>query len=256
MITRNLLDAKRNLRPEEVVRTLSDLQNSIAEIAKRMDTMPANGNGGGLTAAQRRDVSALLGIFAQPVIGQSVADPQLSGVAIAPGTGTVTSVGASSGASGFALVASPAPIVGAGSIAFSISDAAVARATLGVQNLLLKTTTLDLNTNTKQTLYTVPAGKSAAVAFVIARSASKDLSTGVTTNLSFGFNAGANDWANATLGTALLTSSSLLLALSQEFAIGGAASKLGTAAQIFGAITDAAFGSAATVVIEVYGTEF
>lgn len=124
--------------------------------------------------------------------------------------------------------------------------------------MLLATTILSLNTSTKQTLYTVPTGKSAIITKIIARSASVDLSGGVTTALSFGFNAGASDWTSANnFDTTKLTNSTLFKVMPQNYA--GAdnfGSVIGTAAQIFGAKTDAAFGSAATVVIMVYGNLF
>ena len=106
MITRNLLDGKRALRPEEVVRTLSDLQSSIAEIAKRMDALPQNGNGGsgGLTPQQRRDVAGLIGALSQPLIGSPTTDPVLAGVPSS--SNAVTNVGANSTASGLVLASS------------------------------------------------------------------------------------------------------------------------------------------------------
>jgi hypothetical protein len=196
----------------------------------------------------------LLGPFGQNLLGLPAApDPQLQNLT----TGTVTSVAATSSASGFGLVATPAPIVGAGAIDFSITNAATARTTLGVQNLLLATTTLNLNTHTKQTLYTVPAAKSASILFVLLRSASVDLSAGVTTFLTFGFNAGASDWSpSSNFPTTNFTSSAIYQMQGVEASSGAAPVPFGTAAQTFGAITDAAFGSAATIVAEIYGTEF
>lgn len=122
---------------------------------------------------------------------------------------------------------------------------------------LLASVSLNLNTNTKQALYTVPGGKSAIITKVVARTASADLSGGVTTILQFGFNAGSNDWNTVTnLNINLLTTAAMFIMLDQFNGAGGGVSVRGTAAQIFGAITDAAFGSAATVIIMVYGTEY
>lgn len=123
--------------------------------------------------------------------------------------------------------------------------------------VLLVSTALNLNTNTKQTLYTVPAGKSAIPAIIVARSASVDLSGGVTTFLTFGFNAGATDWNPSTnFPTTDLTAAARFKVFGQESAASAGVSIIGTAGQIFGAITDAAFGSAATVVIDVFGYLF
>lgn len=127
----------------------------------------------------------------------------------------------------------------------------------GSQISILSTTTLNLNTNTKQTLYTVPAGKSAIVTMVVGRSPSVDLSGGATGRVDFGFNAGATDWsAPGRLDPTVLTASNLFATLSQDVVTGSTASVIGSATNVFGAICDVAFGSAATVVINVIGYEF
>lgn len=121
----------------------------------------------------------------------------------------------------------------------------------------LATVTLDLNTNTKQTLYTPTGSQIATITKVTARTASVDLSGGVTTNLNFGVNAGATDWSTvAPMTINDLTTSGMFKVLDQFNAAGGGHSIVAVAAHPFGAITDAAFGSAATVVIEVFGNIF
>lgn len=122
--------------------------------------------------------------------------------------------------------------------------------------VILASTSLNLNTNTKQTLYTVPSGKSAIVTKVVLRSASTDLSAGSTTRLSFGFNAGATDFGVGLFDPRILTASTLYSVFSQEFASPSGVSVIGTTTQTFGVITDVAFSSAATVIIEVYGHLF
>jgi hypothetical protein len=80
------------------------------------------------------------------------------------------------------------------------------------------------------------------------------LSTGTTTALSFGFDAGATDWSTGGIfGTPSLTNSTLFQMMSQTEALSGAPSVIGAAAGVFGVLTDAAFGSAATLVVEVFG---
>lgn len=252
---------------------LEALYNAIDELQRRPTTVAISPTDR-LAIAQQAAIQAagLLGPFGVPVLGQT-GDPLLTN--IGTGNGTVSSF--SSGdlsplfttleatptttpALSFAQIVQNANLIFAGPVSgLAANPAFRSLAAVDIQAIsitLLSSTTMNLNTNTKQSLYTVPAGKSVVPLFIVARSASVDLSTGITTSLSFGFNAGANDWANATLGTALLTSSTLFLVLSQELALGGGASKLGTAGQVFGAITNASFGSAATVVIDTYGYPF
>ncbi len=230
----------------------------IFERLSQLEQRPVTIAPSSLDAAIRRqlELTGLLGPYGQNLLGlPSNPDPQLQNLP----TGTVTSVDAITdpSAAGFLLADNPNPIVGAGTITFSISNAATARASLGVQNQLLATTTLNLNTNTKQTLYTVPAAKSADILAVVLRSASVDLSAGVTTFLTFGFNAGATDWSpSSNFPTVNFTSSALYQMQGVEASSGAAPVPFGTAAQTFGAIADASFGSAATIVAEIYGTEW
>jgi hypothetical protein len=122
---------------------------------------------------------------------------------------------------------------------------------------VLNTQSFSLNNAAAQTLYTVPPGKSAIVTFVVGRAPSVDLSGGTTTFLTFGFNAGANDWSTTNnYSTTALTSATFYQMQSQEVASGNGPAVIGTAGQAFKAIVDAAFGSAATLTISVLGYEF
>lgn len=262
-----------------------DTRRAFDRLYDLFDTKPSGNGGSGLTDAQlqsllnqareagRAEATQLLGAFGQPLVGDvGSADPLVTPITQG---GTVTSFSAgdlsplfttteatptTTPALSFAQIVQNANLLYAGP-----TSGVAANPTFRVLNALdtqlvaetmLASVSLNLNTNTKQSLYTVPTGKSAIITKVIARSPSVDLSGGATTNLSFGFNAGANDWANATLGTALLTASTLFLVLSQEFALGGSPSTIGASTRTFSAITDAAFGSAATVQIEVFGHLF
>lgn len=122
--------------------------------------------------------------------------------------------------------------------------------------LLLASATMNLNTNTKQTLYTVPGGKSAVIAKVLLRNASVNLSAGATSRLTFGFDGGATDFGPQFFDPTILTAANLYRLFGQGDVAPAAVSVIGTAAQTFGAITDSAFGSAATVIIMVYGNLF
>ena len=249
---------------------LKDILEKIYSAIDQLQSQAAKGLSPGELASVTRQVQAgLLGVFGTPVIGQG-SDPLLQNL----GFGTVTGVTAGDLSPLFTTTEGAAPIP---NIAFSQivqnanlvyagpASGVAANPTFrslvsadfaGLSGTLLSSTVLNLNTNTKQTLYTVPAGKSAVILWVVGRSASVDLSTGVTTLLSFGFNAGATDWSTGMFGTPALTSSGLFQMLSQTEALSGFPSVIGTAGQIFGVITDAAFGSAATLVIECFGYEF
>lgn len=126
-------------------------------------------------------------------------------------------------------------------------------------NAPLASVSLDLNTNTKQALYEVPVGKSAIITQLVLRSPSGDITGGLTTRLEFGFNAGSDDWTSGShfdVAASGLTASTLFAVYNQQSAAANTASTIGTAAQVFGAITDVAFGSAATVIIDVIGYIF
>ncbi len=269
MIDRSL----KNVIPERAFRTLEDMDRQITSLQSQLAVLAAKSNGGGhLTPTQIADISGLIGARSQAVIGQDVTDPSLPGQV---GGGTVTSLtvgnlsplftaavanATSTPSVTYSQIVQAANLIYAGpasgAAAAPTFRSLVAADLAAILAPMLSSTVLDLNTSTKQTLYTVPAGKSAVVLWVVGRSASTNLSAGVTTNLSFGFNAGANDWGSTTFGTPAFTAASLFLMMDQTDALTGNPSTIGTAAQVLGAITDAAFGAPATLVIEVFGYLF
>lgn len=111
---------------------------------------------------------------------------------------------------------------------------------------------LDLNTNTKQSLYTVPPGKSAIITTEVFHSPSVDLSGGGTTRLTSGFDAGATDFGPQFFNPTILTATDHYAVFDQQDAAPAAPSVIGAAGDEFGVITDSAFGSAATVVVDLY----
>lgn len=192
---------------------------------------------------------------------QQYSPPLLPSITNISGTstgGAVTTINADSGSG----AVGPIVTLSGGSTGFSFTAVGTSITMTGAAPTsgltILDSTILNLNTNTKQTLYTVPVGKSAIVTELSLRSASVDLSGGATTSLSAGFDAGATDWGNPFFGIVSLTSSGLFVVINQFFvgSGGNGPSVIGTAGQTFGAITDVAFGSAATVVIDVIGYEF
>lgn len=248
---RSVVDPRLMQRLIQIYELIYQLQDSQQQVPQQT----------ALVFQQQLQQAGLVDVFGVPIIGLlTPPDPQLTQLSVSPGSGTVTEVTASSAASGFGLAATPSPIISTGNIAFSVTNAATARATLGITEFLLATVILDLNTNTKQTLYTVPPGKTCAPLYLVLRSPSTDITGGATTNLRFGFNAGATDWSSGAildLTISVLTGATKFLLLDQWTAGGESRSSvLGAAGAVFGAITDAAFGSAATVVVECYGHEF
>lgn len=115
----------------------------------------------------------------------------------------------------------------------------------------------NLNNAAAQTLYTVPVGKSGCITKVLARSPSGNLSTGLTTNLNFGFDVGASNWSpGGGMQTPDLTSTGMFKVFDQFTASGGVGVPFGVAGGTFKAIVDAAFGSAATLVLVPFGVLF
>lgn len=137
-----------------------------------------------------------------------------------------------------------------------ITAAANGSAVTATGEALLIAASLNLNTAIKQNLYTVPAGKAAVITKVVLRSASVDLSGGATTRLTFGFDALATDFGAQFFDPTILTAAGLYRTFTQGDASPAGVSVIGVATDRFGAITDAAFGSAATVIVMVYGTLF
>lgn len=127
---------------------------------------------------------------------------------------------------------------------------------------ILSTTTVDSNTGTKQTLFTVPTGKVCLVFGVVLRNASADFSGYYQLEelVTFGFNAGATDvFAGTGSDTNMqqLTGSTKAIFRSFHTSTGGAGSTateltVGAAADTFGVI----FGDTtitATLKIDVFG---
>ena len=113
--------------------------------------------------------------------------------------------------------------------------------------LLTSLAGVDLNTTDKQTIYTVPTGKSCIVTKVVVRLASISLTTA---NYGFGFDAGGSDVITGATHTEL-TGNTLYTVLSAK-----AGAKVGTAGQAFGSKCSVAQGAAATVTIDVFGYLF
>lgn len=108
---------------------------------------------------------------------------------------------------------------------------------------LLATATVDLNSATKQTLYTVPTGKKCVITDVVVRNLS---GTPVNATVRFGFDAGATDQTALLSLIGVLATQNVLAVLTNP--------KLnGTAAQIFGAKPGTLEGSALTCVCDVFG---
>ena len=113
-----------------------------------------------------------------------------------------------------------------------------------VESILATVTGIDLNVTDKQTLYTVPTGKTLVPTKIITRSASTSLTTAV---FGFGFNASANDVVAAALHTTL--TGNTLFAVDVPIA----GSKVGAASDVFGLKCSIAQGAAATVTVDVIG---
>lgn len=116
-----------------------------------------------------------------------------------------------------------------------------------VEGKMSSTDSVDLNTATKTTLFTVPAGKTLVVTKIIVRNASSSLTTA---SFSFGYNANADDVV-ATATHTELTGNTLYTKIEPKV---GAI--IGNAADVFGVKCTILQGSAATVTISVFGYFF
>lgn len=274
-IQRNLNE----LIPEPVRRTLVDFDRRMGKVESLLRTIkPSNGGGNGGLSPQQFELlkASLIGAFGQPLVGDNSApDPLVT--PIGTGSGTVTNFSAgnlsplfttnettttTTPVLGFAQINQNANLVFAGP-ASGAAAAPTFRALTAADfyastpTLLGPPTTFDLNVGTKQTLATVPAGKSALPVLIIAYAPSVDLSGGATNNLQLGFNAGSNDWTTgANLGITDLIAATDFKVFGQEQAASNAVTTLGTAGQLFGAKCDVAFGSAATLQIATFGLLF
>lgn len=119
---------------------------------------------------------------------------------------------------------------------------------------LLSTTTVSVNTDTKQALYTCPVEKTCIITKAVYRSASVDLSAGATASATMGFNAGANDFASGTAyNIPSLTAGTEYIVIMTTDVGTAQKSKAGAAGNTFGIIFDVAYGSAATMVVDLFG---
>lgn len=266
---------------EMVRRTIDEMDKRLGRFEQMITNLAkseGNGNGRGLTARQQADVLALVAGRSSAVIGQETVDPLVVG--LPTGNGTVTNFSAgdfsplfttnettptTTPALTFVAINQNANLFFAGPSSGAAAAPAFRSLTAADLQLisvpLLSSTILNLNTNTKQSLgNAVPAGKSMLPMFLLFRNASTDLTGGATTILNFGFNAGATDWSVASsfpLAGSNLRNATKFCVFSEESAAGSATcSTVGIAGDVFGGITDAAFGSPATVVVDVYGNLF
>ena len=105
-------------------------------------------------------------------------------------------------------------------------------------------TGVDLNSTAKQTLITVPAGKTAVVTKVILRNASTSLTTA---SCGFGFDAGGSNVVVAATHTELTDATSYTMLAAKV------GSGLGTGGATFGIKCGTAQGATATADVDVYG---
>lgn len=118
---------------------------------------------------------------------------------------------------------------------------------LGLQRvpfMLVESLAVNLNTTSKQGLFTVPTGRTLQIDYWVVRDASGSVTTAV---FSGGFNAAADDVLTGRAYTELTSSAYS----SPEYAKRGAI--LGTAGQTFGLKCSVQQGSALTVTVEIYG---
>ncbi len=115
---------------------------------------------------------------------------------------------------------------------------------LGPLQIVNVSVSVDLNSATKQTLYTVPTGKTFIPLRIITRNASTSLTTAI---FGFGFDANATDVIAAALHTAL--TGGTLFAIDNPIA----GAKAGSAADVLGVKCSLVQGSAATATVDVLG---
>lgn len=113
---------------------------------------------------------------------------------------------------------------------------------------LSSTSSVDMNTATATTLYTVPTGKSCIITHVIVRNASTSLTTA---SYSLGFNSAAFNNVIADATHTELTGSTLYTVL-----IAKAGATRGVAADTFKVLMNILQGGAATTTMDVYGYLF
>lgn len=113
------------------------------------------------------------------------------------------------------------------------------------ETLLASVSSVNLNTATPTTLYTVPAGKSAIINKVVMRLASTSLTT---VSWSIGFNSASFNDVIANATHTELTGATLYSVLAAK-----AGAKVGAAADVLKLLANTLQGGAATATVDVYG---
>lgn len=114
--------------------------------------------------------------------------------------------------------------------------------------LLSSTSSVDMNTATATTLFTVPVGLSCIVTHVVVRNASTSLTTA---SYSFGFNSASYNDNIANAAHTELTGSTLYTVLTAK-----AGATRGAAGDLFKVLMNTLQGGAATTTIDVFGYLF
>jgi hypothetical protein len=131
-------------------------------------------------------------------------------------------------------------------------DVSISLASTNVQTfaetLLSTTASVNLNTATATTIYTVPSGKSCVVTKVVVRNASTSLTTA---SYSFGFNSAAFNNVIADATHTELTGNTLYSLIAAK-----TGATVGTTTQTFKVKANTLQGGAATVTIDVFGYVF
>lgn len=127
-----------NLRGRGLPNDLVYQIQAIVDYLSRQEEQRQQVRPSGFNIQQEQFITGLLGPFGQAPIGTSTSDPLLE--QIGTGDGTVTSVSAASAAGGFNL--SGGPITSSGTLTFSVSNAATARGTLGIDDIATKKSNL------------------------------------------------------------------------------------------------------------------
>lgn len=136
-----LIPDLRGLVDQQAEQRIHDAFNRVYEFFERKLSIAQQENNKLLQqqASDFRKTSDLVnGIFATPLIGSTSAPNPLQSIGV--GNGTVTSISSNSASSGFALTGGP--ITQTGTITFSISSAANARTTLGIDDIATKKSNL------------------------------------------------------------------------------------------------------------------
>lgn len=260
---------------EAVRRTLVEMDQRLArfEQVSALGKTGGNGNGRemGLSEFQQRQVLDLVAGRSTSVIGQDTPDPVLAGL----NNGTVTSFSAgdlnplfttneatvtTTPALTFAQINQTANLIFAGPASGGAANPAFRSLTaadlyaIGVA--LLSSTIVNLNSTAAQDLYTVPLGKSLVTINAIARSASVDVSA-YASDVPLKENGSGDSVINAfTSAQWSNLSDSTHFIPSPGFDGTDAPYKIVPTGNKVRAIPAGAFGSAATVVIDLYGILF